>query len=145
MRVWQDAFDGSDEDGDEGEREAPFDDDASDASESSSEPPALADVGSAKLFSGDILALAAAEIDTAASSGVSRGAIFAGVADGTVREWTVEPSARDRFNAPRLTLRDPPNDAPPVMEGRVACLHAMTKASRGARARRRARMKKTQL
>ena len=144
VRVWQDAFDGSDEDGDEGESEETFDNDASDASESSSEPPALADVGSAKLFSGDILALAAAEIDdTAASSGVSRRAIFAGVADGTVREWTVEPSARDRFNAPRLTLRDPPNDAPPVMEGRVACLHATTKASRGARAAPRSDEKNT--
>ena len=122
IRVWHDVFrdeedesSPSDEDEDEGE-------DATD-SDAGSETSALEDVGSASIFTGDVLSLAS-----------SRGRLFAGVADGTVRGWTLE-------NITKISLSDTVDDrrptggatrtptlaamaASPAMDGRVSALHA---------------------
>jgi WD40 repeat protein len=120
IRVWHDVFrDEEYESSPSGEDE---DEDAT-ASESDSETSALEDAGSASIFTGDVLSLAS-----------SRGRLFAGVAYGTVRGWTLE-------SIPEISLSDTVDDrrptgratrtptlaamaASPTMNGRVSALHA---------------------
>ena len=132
IRVWHDVFRDEEDESSPSDVDVDVDvDEDATASESESdsesgsgsETSALEDVGSASIFTGDVLSLAS-----------SRGRLFAGVADGTVRGWTLE-------NIPEISLSDTVDDrrptcratrtptlaamaASPTMDGRVSALHA---------------------